>query len=72
MLISGAIGTISGSELSKFISRWTQQADCIVCGFGLLLAAPFIYLCFLLFSYNLNIGWVSLMMYRVMTHEYVM
>ena len=71
MLISGAIGTISGSELSKFISRWTQQADCIVCALGLLLGTPFTYLCFLLVSYNLNIAWVSLMM-CVMTHEYVM
>ena len=57
-VIAGLVGTVSGSELSKFLSRWTDQADCIVCAFGLLVGSPLMYFT-ISFSYiNIYLGWV--------------
>lgn len=58
-VIAGLVGTISGSELSKFISRWTQQSDCIVCALGLLVGSPLMYFTLVFGGYNLYLGWVS-------------
>ena len=58
-VIAGLVGTISGSELSKFLSRWTQQSDCIVCAIGLLVGTPFLYVALVIGVYNLYAAWVS-------------
>ncbi len=58
-VLAGIFGTIAGSELSKLISRKTEQADCIVCAIGLLGCSPFLFLALTLGNYNMYISWVS-------------
>ena len=62
-VIAGLVGTISGSELSKFISRWTDQADCIVCAIGLLVGSPMMYFAITFGAINIYLGWVRQMCY---------
>ncbi|XP_019848762.1 PREDICTED: protein spinster homolog 1-like [Amphimedon queenslandica] len=57
-VIAGLVGTVSGSELSKFISRWTDQADCIVCALGLLVGSPLMYCAITFGAVNIYLGWV--------------
>jgi hypothetical protein len=57
-VIAGLVGTISGSELSKFIGRWTNQSDCLVCAIGLLVGSPFLFLALSIGSLNQYLGWV--------------
>ncbi|XP_048089892.1 protein spinster homolog 1 [Alosa alosa] len=42
--VTGILGVASGVEVSRRLKRWTPRADPLVCAFGLLMAAPFLYL----------------------------
>lgn len=41
--VGGLVGTILGSELSRFFSRYTGKSDMLVCAFGMLLTGPSVY-----------------------------
>ncbi|XP_062382672.1 protein spinster homolog 1 isoform X3 [Sardina pilchardus] len=42
--VTGIVGVASGVEVSRRLKRWTARSDPLVCAFGLLMAAPFLYL----------------------------
>uniref|UniRef100_A0AAV2KD68 Protein spinster homolog 1 n=1 Tax=Knipowitschia caucasica TaxID=637954 RepID=A0AAV2KD68_KNICA len=42
--VSGVVGVASGVQLSRYLRRFTDRADPLVCAAGLLLSAPFLYL----------------------------
>jgi MFS family permease len=43
-IITGTLGTLSGAGLSRWYSKRSQSADAIVCGMGLLLATPSVFI----------------------------
>ena len=52
-VIAGILGTAAGSELSKFLGKYTCRAEAIVCSFSMLLAVPFLYLSLLVVQYKI-------------------
>ena len=58
-MIAGIFGTLAGSELSKWISRYSGKADCIVWAVGLLLGSPFMFLALTVGNYSMYLSWVS-------------
>ena len=57
-MCAGLCGTLAGSEMSKFISRWTKTSDSIVCALGLLVCSPILFLALTLGNYNMYLSWV--------------
>ena len=51
-ILGGLLGTISGSELSKYFAKRTNQGDALICGASQLVAAPFVYVSLLLAQYS--------------------
>jgi MFS transporter, Spinster family, sphingosine-1-phosphate transporter len=43
-IITGTLGTLSGAGLSRWYAKRSQSADAIVCGMGLLLATPSVFM----------------------------
>jgi MFS family permease len=43
-IITGTLGTLSGAGLSRWYAKRSQSADAIVCGMGLLLATPSVFI----------------------------
>jgi MFS family permease len=51
-IVAGLLGTVSGSEMSKFIGRYTKKAECYVCALSLFGAVPFIYFGLIIAHYS--------------------
>ena len=58
-VLAGLMGTVFGSGMSKFLSRWTRKSDALVCSVSMLLGGPFLFLALLLARYELYAAWVS-------------
>ena len=60
-IVAGLTGTLSGSELSKLIGRWSKKAECWVCALSLLGAVPFIFFGLVIAQYGscMSAAWVS-------------
>ena len=60
-IVAGLTGTLSGSELSKLIGRWSKRAECWVCALSLLGSVPFIYFGLIIAQYGncMTAAWVS-------------
>lgn len=57
---AGILGTISGSELAKFLSRYTRKAEALVCSISLLTAVPFLFISLTVVQYKIiYISWVT-------------
>ncbi|KAI6649031.1 Protein spinster isoform X4 [Oopsacas minuta] len=54
--IGGLTGTLFGSELSKFISKYSGRADMYVCALGMLLSGPLLYLTLTVTVYSIWSG----------------
>ena len=58
-VLAGIVGTISGSELSKFLGRYTRKADAIVCAIGVGFGTPFLYVALTVVQYRIMpLSWV--------------
>ena len=58
--MAGISGTVSGSELSKFLGRRTRKAEAIVCAMGMLLGTPLLFLALSVPQFkHLYVAWVS-------------
>ena len=58
-VIAGISGTVFGSELSKFLSRYTRKAEALVCSLGLLVGAPFLFFSLTVVQYKqIYVAWV--------------
>ena len=60
-IVAGLLGTVSGSEMSKFIGRYTKKAECYVCALSLFGAVPFIYFGLIIAHYSncISADWVG-------------
>ncbi len=43
-VVAGISGTLAGSELSKFLGRYTKKAEAYVCSLSLLVGTPLLFL----------------------------
>lgn len=58
-VVAGIFGTLSGSELSRFLSRYTRKSDAIVCTLGVAMGTPCLYLALTTIQYRIMpIAWV--------------
>ncbi|CAD5111645.1 DgyrCDS933 [Dimorphilus gyrociliatus] len=55
--ITGLLGVAIGATSARFLRRWTQKSDPIVCGIGLAVAAPTIFIAIALSCINLKATW---------------
>lgn len=55
--VTGLLGVAIGASSARFLRRWTQKSDPIVCGFGLAVAAPTIFVAIALSCKSLNATW---------------
>jgi len=57
---AGIVGTLIGSELSKFLGRYTRKAEAIVCSMSMLLGTPFLFMALVVVQYKvIMVSWVS-------------
>lgn len=54
--IGGLTGTLFGSEMSKFLSKYTGRADMYVCALGMLLSGPILYITLTIAVYSIWSG----------------
>lgn len=59
-IVTGVAGTISGAALAKYVGRFTTAADSLVCGVGLLLATPAVYMAIYIAPIRHNATWASI------------
>lgn len=58
-VLAGIFGTISGSELSKVLGRYTRKSDAIVCALGVSVGTPFLYVALTVVQYRIMpFAWV--------------
>lgn len=58
-VVAGIVGTLSGSELSKFLGRYTRKSDAIVCALGVGVGTPCLYLALTVIQYRIMVlSWV--------------
>jgi MFS family permease len=58
-VVAGIFGTLSGSELSKFLGRYTRKADAIVCAVGVAMGTPCLFLALTVIQYRIMaLSWV--------------
>ena len=56
---AGILGTLCGSELSKFLNRFTRKAEALVCSASLLTAVPFLFVSLTVVQYKvIYVSWV--------------
>ena len=59
--LAGFIGVVSGSETARLLRPSRGAAgDPLVCAFGMLCSAPFLFAACYTASHNINVTWVSL------------
>ena len=65
--IGGLTGTLFGSELSKFLSKYTGRSDMYVCALGMLLSGPLLYITLTVTQYSIWSGFplVSLCVFLI-------
>lgn len=60
-VIAGILGTVSGSELAKFLGKYTRKADALVCSLGMMVATPFLFLALTVVQYQqIYVAWVRI------------
>lgn len=57
--VAGIIGVFFGSESARWLRRINPRADPLVCAFGLIVCAPFLFLVIFVAKYNTTATWVS-------------
>ena len=57
---AGFAGVAIGSYAAALLRPYTKRADPLVCAFGLIASAPFLYLAICLSQHNTIATWVSL------------
>jgi hypothetical protein len=58
--VAGISGTVIGSELSKFFSRYTRKAEAFVCSISLLTSIPFLFLSLTVVQYQvIYVSWIT-------------
>jgi len=58
-VIAGISGTVSGSELSKYLGKYTRKAEALVCSLGLLAGTPFLFFSLTVVQYKqIYVAWV--------------
>ena len=50
--MAGITGVLTGSELSKFLGRYTRKAEAIVCSMGMLIGTPFLFFALIVAQYK--------------------
>ena len=59
-MAAGISGTVTGSELSKFLGRYTRKAEALVCSLGMLISAPLLLAAITVVHYEqLYVAWVG-------------
>ena len=59
-VVAGIVGTLSGSELAKFLGRYTRKSDAIVCVLGVSLGTPCLFIALTVVQYRIMLlSWVS-------------
>lgn len=59
-VLAGIFGTLSGSELSKALGRYTRKSDAIVCAIGVTVGTPFLYIALTVVQYRIMpLAWVG-------------
>ena len=59
-VVAGIVGTLSGSELAKFLGRYTRKSDAIVCALGVSLGTPCLFIALTVVQYRIMLlSWVS-------------
>lgn len=58
-VVAGITGTVTGSELSKFLGRYTRKSEAIVCALGVTVGTPCLFLSLIVVQYRiLPLSWV--------------
>jgi MFS family permease len=58
-VVAGIVGTLSGSELAKFLGHYTRKSDAIVCILGVSLGTPCLFLALTVVQYRIMfLSWV--------------
>lgn len=56
---AGITGTVAGSELSKYLGKYTRKAEALVCSLGMMLSAPLLMVAITVVHYEqLYVSWV--------------
>lgn len=57
---AGILGTVTGSELSKLLNKYTRKAEALVCSASMLIATPFLFISLAVVQYKvLLISWFT-------------
>lgn len=57
---AGITGTVAGSELSKYLGKYTRKAEALVCSLGMMLSAPLLMVAITVVHYEqLYVSWVG-------------
>ena len=57
--VAGFLGVGLGSESARRLRKTNSRADPLVCAFGLIMCAPFLFFALVLSKYNTTVTWVS-------------
>lgn len=58
-VVAGISGTLTGSEMAKFLGKYTRKAEALVCAAGMLLSTPFLFLALTVAQYRvLPVAWI--------------
>lgn len=57
-VVAGILGTVMGSELSKFLGRHTRKAEAIVCCMSMMVGTPFLFMALVVVQYKvIYVSW---------------
>ncbi len=57
-MCAGIVGTVMGSELSKFLGQYTRKAEALVCSMAMLVGTPFLFMSLVVVQYQIiGISW---------------
>ena len=59
-MAAGISGTVTGSELSKYLGRYTRKSEALVCSLGMMVSAPLLMVAIAVVHYEqLYVAWVG-------------
>lgn len=57
--VAGIVGVWVGAEVARRWRKFDMRADALVCGFGVLMSAPFLFFCMYIADKYIILMWVS-------------
>lgn len=59
-VVAGIVGTLMGSEMAKFLGRYTRKAEAIVCALSMIMGTPFLFISLVVVQYRvIYVSWVA-------------